>query len=103
MLKVDQQKKDLGKLSYGEPHEFDFKLTNIGENVIVITKMVKSCAACTEASIQKRYINPKESIDMHVKFTPGSTGKTKKEIQILYITGNLPPQNMKVEFKAVVE
>lgn len=102
MLIVDQQIKELGNLKFGEPFNFDFKVTNNSDDLVVITKLVKSCSACTEASINKNVLPPKDSATLSVVFTPGVTGDHKKEIQILHTLGRKPSQNLKVTFKAKV-
>lgn len=99
MLVVDNQEKDLGKLPFGKPYKFKYTLTNNSTSSVKITKLVKGCGSCTEASIDTRDISPSNSAILNVQFTPGSTGLNKKTIQVLYND----TENLTLSFKAFVE
>ena len=99
MLVVNEADIDLGNLSFGKPHNFQYKVKNNSDQNIKVTKLIKGCGSCTKASINKTDIAPNESALISVEVTPGSTGINKKTIQVLYDD----KENLTLSFKAFVQ
>ena len=97
MLVAKKQEIDLGTLPFGKPHSFNFEVTNTGKEDITITKVVLGCSACTQADIENHFLKPKDSTNVKVIFTPGSTGINNKSISLGYGSTVL-----KLKFKAIV-
>lgn len=95
---VDERIKDLGNLKFGEPHKFTYTLTNDTDHLTKITRLVKSCSACTDALTRKTLLQPGESTDVEVTYTPGATGAAEKKIQVLYDKN----ENLTLVFKAFI-
>ncbi len=99
MITVNQQKIELGTLKFGVSHSFDYSLSNLTSEVITINKLTLGCNSCTKASVSKSTINPGETIQLNVTFTPGSTGNQLKAIDVKYDTN----KHLDLKFTAKVD
>lgn len=98
MLITKEPSRSLGKLKYGKPTNFLFQVQNQGTSPIKIDKLVVGCGSCTKAKIQKTLLQPEETVNVDVTFTPGSTGLQTKHITIRYDETEV----LKLEFTADV-
>lgn len=101
MLVVDVQEKDLGNLKFGKPHNFNYIITNSGDTIITVTKLLLGCQSCTTASISKQVIGVGQSSSIDVTFTPGSTGIQNKSLIVQY-TDSFTQDQLSLKFKAIV-
>lgn len=99
MLVPTEQTIDLGNLRFGKPHSFIYTVKNNSSTVIKINRMIVGCQSCTKASTSQSTIKPGEIGIINVTYTPGKTGKSKKDIQIVYNTTEI----LRLDFKAYVE
>lgn len=84
MLKVNQTEINLGDLKYGQTHKFSYKIKNTSDKVIIINRLYAGCSSCTKASMAKGSMEPGEESEVHIEFTPGSTGPQNKSVSIAY-------------------
>ena len=93
--------KHLGNLKFGQPHDFKYILKNEYPEAITITEIVRGCNSCTKATISKQIIAPRETSELSVTYIPGTTGFSKKTINIQYEIGHEKKKDhIVVEFKA---
>lgn len=102
MLVADQQMKSLGKLVYGKPFDFTYTLTNDSTEVIVIQGLTVGCGSCTKAFTSQTSIAPLGNTIINVTFTPGSTGKQSKNINVSYRQGKKQREILELRFTAEV-
>ena len=104
MLNVNQRDIDLGNLKFGVPHQFKYVITNDYNKKVIINRLVLGCKSCTVATTEKNILEPGESTNINVVFTPGSTGINSKKISIAHMTyeDNLFRPPVDVTFKAIV-
>lgn len=103
MLNVNQHDINLGTLKFGVPHHFKYIITNNYNKKVIIDRLVLGCKSCTVATIEKNIIEPNESTNINVVFTPGSTGINTKKISIVYQTeDNILKSPVDITFKAIV-
>ena len=81
---TDKTLYDFGNIPLGESVDNIFKIKNIGNDTITISKIDSSCD-CTIAKTSSNYIAPGESIDLSVSFKEDSlTGEFFRTISIFY-------------------
>ncbi len=96
MLVAKEQMRDLGRIKFGTINKFSFILLNRGNKDVVIKKAIVSCSSCTQAVIKNRVVRPMSDSAINVTFTPGTIGKQKKHIDIIYDND----QNLRLDFIA---
>lgn len=83
---------NFGEAVYGQVLEYDFKLKNLGQEILEITRVATSCA-CTSAKAALEKINPGEEISLRVTYDTGamsgSHGRGRQE-RIIYVKSNDP-------------
>lgn len=84
---------DFGEVEYGKIVEYQFKVKNLGNQILEIKRVATSCA-CTTAKINTQTIDPGETAELLVTYDTaamgrGSHGKGKQE-RIIYIKSNDP-------------
>lgn len=89
MLNAVEQSKSLGSIKKGAPYSFKFTVYNEGAFPITITKIAVGCGSCTKASTAKTLLNPKESTDVNVVFTPGVAGPQNKYVNVYWNKDNV--------------
>jgi len=99
MLVTSSNDIKLGNIKYGQPQNFKYTLTNVSDKPIKVERLMVSCTACTTASMKKALLQPNETGEVDVVFTPGSLGVAKKSVTVVY-TGN---QTLLLNFNATVE
>lgn len=99
MLTTQEPTKDLGVLKYGKSENFNYVLKNESSEPLHIEKVIVGCGSCTTAKVYKTNINPGDTTILQASFTPGSTGKQTKYIQVRYNSDSI----LKLEFTADVE
>ncbi len=72
---------DLGAMQVGESKEAVFRLTNVGEQPLVIVDVATSCG-CAHPSFEKRPANPGETLQVKVNMTPEKKGYFAKVIRV---------------------
>jgi hypothetical protein len=99
MLVASPEMLDLGKIKYGKVYDFTYLIVNKGENPVYIKEIVESCKSCTSARISSKVVNPNENVVLHVAYTPGSTGRQLRSINIIHSNDDV----LKVDFKGFVD
>jgi hypothetical protein len=83
---------DFGEIKYGQIAKHTFKVKNIGQEVLKITKIATSCG-CTTAEIKEKSIAPGKEANLNVEYNTGlmsgSHAKGEQE-RIIYIKTNDP-------------
>lgn len=83
-LTIDKTLHDFGNIPLGESVENTFKIKNIGNDTITISKIDSSCD-CTTATTSSNFIAPGDSIDLTVSFREDSlTEEFFRTISIFY-------------------
>jgi hypothetical protein len=98
MLTTKEQVKDLGNLKFGKAHTFTYEIKNDTDQLIQVDKVIVGCGSCTTADLHNKFIKPGASSILKATFTPGSTGKQLKTIQLKQKDGPV----LKLEFTADV-
>lgn len=80
-IKVDQDYKPLGKIAYNTTSTAVFKITNTGENPLVIQKVSSFCKHLIP-HWSNQPIQPGQSTEIEVAFTPSMPGNFIKTIEI---------------------
>lgn len=82
-IKFDKTTHDFGKIKKGTKDVLcKFKYTNIGDDVLFITRIVKSCG-CTEPKYSKQPLMPGQSADIEVGYiTTDEVGTFNKKLTI---------------------
>lgn len=96
MLTVDFQSVDLGYIKFGNPTKFEYTITNNSDKDILINKIAVGCSSCTVAKVSNFRVKPNIPETISVNFTPGTLGKQKKHIDVLY-----EDKTLRLEFNAV--
>jgi len=84
-ISVLKKEFDFGKIKQGEIVKHDFKITNTGDDLLIINFVRASCG-CTAAKPRKTDLKPNESTLLHVEFN--SANKIGKQIKHVYILTN---------------
>jgi hypothetical protein len=109
MLVTNQQTIALGKVRKDVPHKFKYTIRNNGPASATIKNITVGCGSCTQASMDKNVLEVEGTAEVHVIFTPTSTGNQLKGLNIEYITynpeiGNQPlTYNIALKFSAEVQ
>lgn len=103
MLNVNQQEINLGNLKFGVPYKFNYVVTNKGHNKLIIKKILRGCASCTEAEVKQSLLVPNEQTTILVTFTPGSTGIQYKNITVVYDIEGEDSHELSLSFKGKVD
>ncbi|MFN0032990.1 MAG: DUF1573 domain-containing protein [Flavobacteriales bacterium] len=99
-LKFDKTEHDFGKLKQGDKVQCVFKVTNTGNEALVIEDAKGSCG-CTVPEYPKEPIPPGQTRDITVKFD--STGKSKNQQKTVTLTCNTEPMQTAVSIKSWVD
>jgi hypothetical protein len=102
MLIPNQQEVNLGNIKYGETKEFTYKLSNAGDKEVKINKVIRGCSSCTEASVGSSVVEVGGYTMLFVKYTPGSTGVSRKQIHVIYSEDGVERETI-VTFKAIIQ
>lgn len=87
-LKFDKTLHDFGNIKQGDQVECVFKITNTGNEPLVIENAQGSCG-CTVPDYPKDPITPGDTREVRVKFN--SSGKKDKQSKTVTITANTDP------------
>lgn len=99
-IQFDKVEHDFGLIKQGDQVECSFKITNTGQEPLIIEEAHGSCG-CTVPDYPKDPIPAGQSRDMKVKFN--STGKKGKQAKTVTITANTEPIQSIVTIKAEVD
>lgn len=99
-ITYDRREHDFGKIKQGDQVECAFKVTNTGNEPLIIENAKGSCG-CTVPEYPKEPIPPGESRDIKVKFN--SAGKSNANTKTVTITANTDPIESVLTIKAFVE
>jgi hypothetical protein len=99
-LLFDKTEHDFGKIKQGESVECIFKVTNTGNEPLIIEEAHGSCG-CTVPDYPKDAIAVGETRDIKVKFN--SAGKQGVNTKTVTITANTEPLQTVISIKADVE
>lgn len=98
-LKFDKVEHDFGTINQGDQVECVFKVTNTGDEPLVIEDAKGSCG-CTVPEYPKEPIPKGETRDIKVKFN--SAGKSKLNQKTVTLTANTEPINTTLTIKSFV-
>ncbi len=99
-IKFDKTSHDFGTIKQGDNVECVFKVTNTGNEPLVIENAHGSCG-CTVPDYPKEPIAPGETKDIKVKFN--SAGKKDKQSKTVTITANTDPIQSVLTVNSFVE
>lgn len=89
----------LGKIPQSESKSAEFVLPNNSKSIMQIDSVFTSCE-CTTASVDKIVINPSESANLTVSYTPDGVGEFYREVYV-QIKGEERPRIYKI--RGIVE
>jgi len=73
---------DLGKIGPGTKNVCDFKFTNLGDDLLIIKRVSKTCG-CTPFTLKKKEYAPGESGTLKVRYNASSrAGRITKHLQV---------------------
>lgn len=93
---------DFGKIGWGTV-SYNFLVSNIGDDTLIIKRVSTSCG-CTRASVDKKNLQPGDSTNLTVIFSPAShkiTGRAVRKITIWSNDPNYPRKSVLI--KATVQ
>lgn len=99
-MTLDKKEHDFGTIKQGDQVECAFKVTNSGNQPLILEEAHGSCG-CTVPDYPKDPIPAGESRDIKVKFN--STGKKGKQSKTVTITANTEPIQTIVTIHAMVD
>ncbi len=99
-LQYDRIEHDFGHIKQGESVECAFKITNTGNEPLIIEDAKGSCG-CTVPDYPKEPIPPGQTRDIKVKFN--SAGKSNQQQKNVTLTCNTDPLQSVLTIKAFVE
>ena len=88
-IQVESTEFDFGKIHFNKKSTICFKLTNTGENPLVIYSAKASCG-CTNVDFEKEPIKPGKSTEIAVTITPDNNGYFYKTVDLYSNTKNSP-------------
>ena len=100
VMTLDKKEHDFGTIKQGDQVECAFKVTNTGNQPLILEEAHGSCG-CTVPDYPKDPIPAGESRDIKVKFN--STGKKGKQSKTVTITANTEPIQTIVTIHAMVD
>jgi len=81
-VRVEPESFDFGKVLPGRTLRKDFRLRNLGNDVLVIERVSKSCG-CTEATTDASTLEPGESTPLRVTVeTRSASGRVQHEVLV---------------------
>ena len=83
---------DFGEINYGQIVKYNFKVKNIGTEILEIKRVATSCA-CASAKIAKEKIEPGEEVELLVTYDSGAMGSSHgkgRQERIIYVKSNDP-------------
>jgi len=90
---------DFGEINFGDVVSYDFKVKNLGNEILEIKRVATSCP-CASAKITKEKIEPEEEVELLVSYDSGAMGEGAhakgKQERIIYVKSN-DPINPQVE------
>lgn len=90
-IKIPVSKYNFGKISYRDSVVYDFKIMNIGETPVVLSKISPSCN-CTSLEYKNNSIQPADFLTIKAKFKPKKEDIGKNKITI-FLKGNFEQEN----------
>jgi len=99
VMKFDKMQYDFGRINEGDVVHTQFKFTNAGKTVLLITHAQASCG-CTVPTTPKDPIKPGESNVIDVVFN--SLGKRGETIKTVTVEANTQPRQTVLSIKATI-
>jgi Protein of unknown function (DUF1573) len=99
VLKFEKMQYDFGRITEGDIVQTQFKFTNAGKVVLLITHAQPSCG-CTVPTTPKDPVKPGESNVIDVVFN--SAGKRGETIKTITVEANTQPRQTVISIKATV-
>lgn len=98
-IEITPEHFDFGNVDYGKIAEYNFKVKNLGLEILEIKRVATSCA-CTTAKITKEKIASGETAELLVSYDTAAMGRSShgmgKQERIIYVKSN-DPINPQVE------
>jgi uncharacterized repeat protein (TIGR01451 family) len=96
----DKSMHDFGDIIQGEKVEYTFKLTNTGDQPLIITNVEVTCGCTVPKGWPRDPIAPDESAEITISFN--STGKSGKQNKVISIISNSKGVDNQIIFSANV-
>jgi hypothetical protein len=100
VITFDQKVFDFGKIQFGQTMVHRFKVTNTG-NAPLHIKQVKPSCGCTTAVVGKMELEPAESTEIEVAFTPEFPGLAVRKSVLVFSDAPAHPV-LSLHFRAEV-
>ena len=88
-IKAEKVTHDYGTIRKGSSNSADFKITNAGNNPLVISRISVACG-CTRATYDKQPIAPGQTTTIRIEMTPDETGSFTKTAVVWCNIGDSP-------------
>lgn len=88
-MSVDQTEHNFGTFPMSEKQEHTFRLTNVGQSLLVIQDVTTSCG-CTKVEYRKEPVRPGESLELKVIYEAEESGHFNKVITVFANVKNSP-------------
>jgi hypothetical protein len=81
IISVERDSIHLGEIDMRDTARISYTVSNAGDGLLEIKTVGTSCG-CSKAYLGDSTINPRQSVDLRVNFTPTDTGDFKKYVVI---------------------
>ncbi len=99
IMKINEEKHDLGKIKHNVPVETYFVITNTSNKPIIIETAWASCG-CTVPEYEKQPIFPGKTAKLKVQYTAGTIGHFTKDV-FIKLAGVEAPKTLKITGEVV--
>lgn len=99
-VKFSETNHDFGKVKEGDTLSYVFKITNTGNEPLVVYKSAGSCD-CVGATVTKEMIQPGTEVDVKTYFN--TKGRKGPQNRVITLTCNTEPADIVLTLKADVE
>ncbi|WP_144281126.1 DUF1573 domain-containing protein [Chryseobacterium echinoideorum] len=90
-IKIPVSEYNFGEISYRDSVGYDFKIMNVGETPVVLSKISQSCN-CTSLEYKNNDIQPADFLTIKAKFKPKKEDIGRNKITI-FLKGNFEQEN----------
>lgn len=88
-VSISERTLELGDIEFGKTIKRNVTIKNTGNKLLIIKDVITSCD-CVKAKVSTDSINPKESTDLLIEFTPDVTGECFREVYVFCNTEGSP-------------
>ncbi|WP_312346048.1 DUF1573 domain-containing protein [Chryseobacterium binzhouense] len=92
IIKIPISKYSFGEISYRDSVAYDFRIMNVGETPVILSKISPSCN-CTSLEYKNNIIQPADFLTIKAKFKPKKEDIGRNKITV-FLKGNFEQENL---------